>query len=244
KLTEEQKQPCYDEALKIKRKHEEEFPDWVYQPRKRQRKPLPPPVCAALSSTSQSTITASPAGGRSLQAPSRPVVIPRGGSSSTIQPMASTDQRAAPATLLQTTSASSTSVTVPAPTLPLRPAIPPQLFAGPAQAKDLHAASGLTYSLKTPTPLFKSASRKRSNITTTNGSSSAADRPPQLAEPCSRVRPGQLRRGAVFQPLPQLDMEDLKELLPDSPSSSSVLLANVTGSDVEEEQEEKLLQAL
>lgn len=86
-------------------------------------------------------------------------------------------------------SASSTSVTVPAPTLPLHPAIPPQFFAEPAQAKDLHAASGLTFSLKTSTPVFKSTSKKHSNITTTNSSSSASNREPPKKYPRLPVFP-------------------------------------------------------
>ncbi|XP_078405860.1 transcription factor SOX-30-like [Cetorhinus maximus] len=38
KLTEEQKKPYYDEAQKIKEKHREEFPGWVYQPRPGKKK--------------------------------------------------------------------------------------------------------------------------------------------------------------------------------------------------------------
>ncbi|XP_075061492.1 transcription factor SOX-30 [Mixophyes fleayi] len=41
RLTEEQKKPYYDEAFKIKEKHREEFPGWVYQPRPGKKKKFP-----------------------------------------------------------------------------------------------------------------------------------------------------------------------------------------------------------
>ncbi|XP_009504442.2 transcription factor SOX-30 [Phalacrocorax carbo] len=179
KLTEEQKQPYYDEAQKIKRRHREEFPGWVYQPRQGKRKRFPLPVSAVFSSASQSIIATNPSGICPFQSPAYSVVIPNVknsighpvcGSPSAIRLPASSIQHAGPITLFQTTSASTASVAVPAPTLPLHPIISPQHFADPAQAEALDVSSGLSFSLKRPTPVFiESFSRNPSNITTTNG---------------------------------------------------------------------------
>ncbi|XP_062463497.1 transcription factor SOX-30 isoform X1 [Pezoporus occidentalis] len=76
KLTEEQKQPYYDEAHKIKQRHREEFPDWVYQPRPSKRKRFALPVSAIFPGVSQSVITTNPAGICPIQSPAYSVVIP------------------------------------------------------------------------------------------------------------------------------------------------------------------------
>ncbi|KAK9406443.1 transcription factor SOX-30 [Crotalus adamanteus] len=60
KLTEEQKKPYYDEAQKIKEKHREEFPGWVYQPRPGKRKRFPLTVSTVFSGTTQNIIATSP----------------------------------------------------------------------------------------------------------------------------------------------------------------------------------------
>ncbi|XP_072729247.1 transcription factor SOX-30 isoform X3 [Ciconia boyciana] len=146
KLTEEQKQPYYDEAQKIKQRHREEFP---------------------------------------------------GESPSAIRLPASSIQHAGPITLFQTTSASTASVAVPAPTLPLRPVISPQHFAEPAQTEALDVSSGLNCSLKRPTPVFiESFSRNPSNITTNNGRFSVSNSEPPKEYPGVSIFP----RGV---PLPQ-----------------------------------------
>ncbi|XP_075365829.1 transcription factor SOX-30 isoform X3 [Mycteria americana] len=146
KLTEEQKQPYYDEAQKIKQRHREEFP---------------------------------------------------GESPSAIRLPASSIQHAGPITLFQTTSASTASVAVPAPTLPLHPVISPQHFAEPAQTEALDVSSGLNCSLKRPTPVFiESFSRNPSNITTNNGRFSVSNSEPPKEYPGVSIFP----RGV---PLPQ-----------------------------------------
>ncbi|XP_075571851.1 transcription factor SOX-30 [Pelecanus crispus] len=206
KLTEEQKQPYYDEAQKIKQRHREEFPGWVYQPRPGKRKRFPLPVSAVFSSTSQSIIATSPAGMCPFQSPVYPVVIPNVKNSighpvcespSAIRLPASSIQHAGAITLFQSTSASTASVAVPAPTLPLRPVISPQHFAEPAQTEALDVPSGLNCSLKRPTPVFiESFSRNPSNITTTNGRFSVSNSEPPKEYPGVSIFP----RGV---PLPQ-----------------------------------------
>ncbi|XP_068004221.1 transcription factor SOX-30 [Melanerpes formicivorus] len=179
KLTEEQKQPYYDEAHKIKQKHREEFPGWVYQPRQGKRKRFPLPVSAVFSSASQSIIATNPAAVCPFQPPACSVVIPSVqtgighavcGAPPAIRLPAPSLQRAGPITFFQTTSTSTTSVVVPAPTLPLYPVISPQHVAEPAQRETLNASSGLNCSPKRLTPVFtESFSRTPSSITTTNG---------------------------------------------------------------------------
>ncbi|NXS65641.1 SOX30 factor, partial [Pandion haliaetus] len=207
KLTEEQKQPYYDEALKIKQRHREEFPGWVYQPRPGKRKRFPLPVSAVFSGTSQSIIATNPAGICPFQSPAYSVVIPNVKnnighpvcefSTPTIRLPASSIQQAGPITLFQTTSASTASVAVPAPTLPLHPIISPQHFAEPAQTEALDVSSGLSCSLKRPTPVFiESFGRNPSNITTTNGRFSVSNSEPPKEYPGVSIFP----RGV---PLPQ-----------------------------------------
>ncbi|NWQ87671.1 SOX30 factor, partial [Burhinus bistriatus] len=204
KLTEEQKQPYYDEARKIKQRHREEFPGWVYQPRPGKRKRFPLPVSAVFSSASQSIITTSPAGICPFQSPAYPVVIPNIKNSighpvceapSAIRLPASSVQHAGPITLFQTTSASTPSVAVPAPTLPLRPVISPQHFAEPAQAGALDVSSGLNCSLKRRTPVFIE-SRNPSNVTTTNSRVSVSNSDPPKGFPGVSVFP----RGVPLPP--------------------------------------------
>ncbi|XP_027499124.1 transcription factor SOX-30 [Corapipo altera] len=175
KLTEEQKQPYYEEANKIKLRHREEFPGWVYQPNK--KKCFPPSRSAVFSGTSQSTIATSPAGPRPFPSPvysfANPNVKDSIGhpvcESPVIHLPASSSQHTRPVTLFQTTGASTTSVAVPVPTLPLRPVISSQHFAKSAQT-EAFVSSGLNFSLKRPAPVFaESFSRNPSNITTTNG---------------------------------------------------------------------------
>ncbi|NXS96841.1 SOX30 factor, partial [Jacana jacana] len=186
KLTEEQKQPYYDEAQKIKQRHREEFPGWVYQPRPGKRKRFPLPVSAVFSGTSQSIITTSPAGICPFQSPAYSVVIPSVktsighpvcGAPSAIHLPASSIQHAGPITFFQTTSTSTPSVAVPAPTLPLRPVISPQHFAKPAQAEALDVPSGFNCPLKRRTPVFIES--RNPTITTINRFSVSNSEPPK-----------------------------------------------------------------
>ncbi|NWX45443.1 SOX30 factor, partial [Steatornis caripensis] len=199
KLTEEQKKPYYDEAQKIKQRHREEFPDWVYQPQPSKRKRFPLPASTVFSSTSQTIITTNPAAICPIQSPAYSVVIPNVKNSighpvcedaSAIHLPASSIQHASPVTLYKSTSASTTLVAVPAPALPLHPAISPENFAEPAQTEAL-VSSGLNSSLKGPTPvLIESFSENTSNITTTNDKFSVFDIEPPKEYPGVSNFPG------------------------------------------------------
>ncbi|NXC56178.1 SOX30 factor, partial [Aleadryas rufinucha] len=179
KLTEEQKQPYYEEANKIKLRHREEFPGWVYQPNK--KKCSPPPGSAAFSGTSQSTITTNPAGTLPFSSPTYSFVnsnvknsIGRPVCEFSVSPAirlpASSIQHAGPMTLFQTTAASTTSVAVAVPTLPLHSVVSSQHFAEPAQT-EAFVSPGLNFSLKRPAPVFAESfsSRNPSNISSTSG---------------------------------------------------------------------------
>nr|XP_009940937.1 PREDICTED: transcription factor SOX-30 [Opisthocomus hoazin] len=205
KLTEEQKQPYYDEAHKIKQKHREEFPGWIYQPRPGKKKRFPLPVSAVFSGTSQSIISTNPSGICPFQSPAYSVVIPNVKNSighpvcesPAIRLPASSIQPAGPITLLRTTSASTASVAVPAPALTLRPIISPQHFAEPAQTEAFGVSSGLNCSPKRPTPVFmESFGRSPSNITNASGTFSVPNSEPPKECPGVSVFP----RGI---PLPQ-----------------------------------------
>ncbi|XP_059948085.1 transcription factor SOX-30-like isoform X2 [Mesoplodon densirostris] len=76
KLSEEQKKPYYDEAQKIKEKHREEFPGWIYQPRSGKRKRFPLSVSNVLSGSTQYIISANPTTVYPYCSPTSSVVIP------------------------------------------------------------------------------------------------------------------------------------------------------------------------
>ncbi|XP_038267805.1 transcription factor SOX-30 [Dermochelys coriacea] len=178
KLTEEQKKPYYDEAQKIKEKHREEFPGWVYQPRPGKRKRFPLTVSTVFSGTSQNIITTNPTTVYPFRSPTYSVVIPNVQNSighpvceapSTIQLPAPSIQHPGPITLFQPSVGNTTPVAVPAPNLPLHPVIPPQRFAGPAQTEAHHVPSGSSCSVKRPIPVcIESSSRNPSNASTTH----------------------------------------------------------------------------
>ncbi|NXY40844.1 SOX30 factor, partial [Ceuthmochares aereus] len=179
KLTEEQKQPYYDEAYRIKKKHSEEFPDWVYQPRLGKRKHSPLPTAPVFSSASQNIVTTSPTGILPFQSPACSFVIcsfnsighrlPICGAPPAMCLPISTIQHAGPVTLFQTSGTNNTSVAVPAPTLPLSPVFPPRFFAEPAHTEALTMPSVLNCSLMNPTPVvIESFSRNPRNITPPN----------------------------------------------------------------------------
>ncbi|NXH14364.1 SOX30 factor, partial [Bucco capensis] len=181
KLTEEQKKPYYDEAHKIRLKHSAEFPDWVYQPRQGKKKSFPLPISAIFSSTSQGIITTNAATVCPIPTPPYSVVIssvknsiahPVCGAPSAVRPPPSSIQHAAPITLFQTTtSTSTTSTAVQTSSPPLCPLLhAPQHFAELANTKALGVSSAVSCSVKRPTPDFTEGfSRNSSNITTTNG---------------------------------------------------------------------------
>ncbi|XP_069340405.1 transcription factor SOX-30 isoform X2 [Eulemur rufifrons] len=76
KLSEEQKKPYYDEAQKIKEKHREEFPGWVYQPRPGKRKRFPLSVSNVFSGTTENIISTNPTTIYPYRSPTYSVVIP------------------------------------------------------------------------------------------------------------------------------------------------------------------------
>ncbi|XP_008145898.2 transcription factor SOX-30 isoform X2 [Eptesicus fuscus] len=76
KLSEEQKKPYYDEAQKIKEKHREEFPGWVYQPRPGKRKRFPLSVSNVFSGTTQNITSPNPTTIYPYRSPTYSVVIP------------------------------------------------------------------------------------------------------------------------------------------------------------------------
>ncbi|XP_058577537.1 transcription factor SOX-30 isoform X2 [Neofelis nebulosa] len=76
KLSEEQKKPYYDEAQKIKEKHREEFPGWVYQPRPGKRKRFPLSVSNVFSGTTQNIMSTNPTTIYPYRSPTYSVVIP------------------------------------------------------------------------------------------------------------------------------------------------------------------------
>lgn len=92
------------------------------------------------------------------------VLFPEGESPAICLP-ASSIQHAGPMTLFQTTAASTTSVAVAVPTLPLRPVVSSQHFAEPAQT-EAFVPPGLNFSLKRPAPVFAESfsNRNPSNI--------------------------------------------------------------------------------
>ncbi|XP_027697563.1 transcription factor SOX-30 [Vombatus ursinus] len=176
KLSEEQKKPYYDEAQKIKEKHREEFPGWVYQPRPGKRKRFPLSVSTVFSGTTQNIISTNPTTIYPYRSPTYSVVIPSlqntithpvGEAPPTIQLPTPPVQRPSPITLLQPSVASTAQVAVPAPSLPLRPALPPQRFAGPTQTDTHHLHPGANRSVKRPTPVsLESTSRNPTSAST------------------------------------------------------------------------------
>ncbi|XP_045648100.1 transcription factor SOX-30 isoform X1 [Ursus americanus] len=162
KLSEEQKKPYYDEAQKIKEKHREEFPGWVYQPRPGKRKRFPLSVSNVFSGTTQNIISTNPTTIYPYRSPTYSVVIPSlqntithpvGDAPPAIQLPTPAVQRPSPISLFQPSVSSTAQVAVQAPSLPLRPALPPQRFAGPSQTDTHRLHSGASRSVKRPTPV-------------------------------------------------------------------------------------------
>ncbi|XP_058704901.1 transcription factor SOX-30 isoform X2 [Poecile atricapillus] len=149
---------------------------WVYQPNK--KKCSPPPGSTAFLGTSQSTMTTNPAGTLPFSSPTCSFVNSNVKNSighpvcesPAIHLPASSIQHAGPMTVFQTTAASTTSVAVAVPTLPLRSGVSSQHFAEPAQT-EAFVSPGLSFSLKRPAPVFTESfsSRNPSNISSTSG---------------------------------------------------------------------------
>ncbi|XP_039766108.1 transcription factor SOX-30 [Ornithorhynchus anatinus] len=166
KLSEEQKKPYYDEAQKIKEKHREEFPGWVYQPRPGKRKRYPISASSVFSTTTQSVITTNPTTIYPYRSPAYSVVIPNLQSTIT-HPVSDTPptiqlptlpaspvQRLSPIAIFPTSVASSAPVAIPAPSLPLHPSLtPPQHFVGPPQTDSHCLLSGAGHPINRPTPM-------------------------------------------------------------------------------------------
>ncbi|XP_075399291.1 transcription factor SOX-30 [Tenrec ecaudatus] len=162
KLSEEQKKPYYDEAQKIKEKHREEFPGWVYQPRPGKRKRFPLSVSNVFSGTTQSIISTNPTAIYPYRSPTYSVVIPSlqntithpvGETTPATQLPTPAVQRPSPITLFQPSVSSTAQVAVQTPSLPLRPALPAQRFAGPSQTDTHGLHSEASRSVKRPTPV-------------------------------------------------------------------------------------------
>ncbi|XP_075845765.1 transcription factor SOX-30 isoform X1 [Microtus pennsylvanicus] len=169
KLSEEQKKPYYDEAQKIKEKHREEFPGWVYQPRPGKRKRFPLSVSNVFSGTTQNIISTNPTTIYPYRSPTYSVVIPGlqntithpvGEAPPAIQLPTPAVQRPSPITLFQPSVSSTGPVAGPPPSLTPRPSLPPQRFSGPPQTDVHRLPSGTSRSVKRPTPVsLESTSR-------------------------------------------------------------------------------------
>ncbi|XP_076993647.1 transcription factor SOX-30 isoform X2 [Tamandua tetradactyla] len=169
KLSEEQKKPYYDEAQKIKEKHREEFPGWVYQPRPGKRKRFPLSVSNVFSGTTQNIISTNPTTIYPYRSSTYSVVIPSlqntithpvGEAPPAIQLPTPAVQLPSPITLFQPSVSSAAQVAVQASSMPLHPALPPQRFAGPSQTDTHRLHSTSSCSVKRPTPVsLESTSR-------------------------------------------------------------------------------------
>ncbi|XP_003900489.1 transcription factor SOX-30 isoform X1 [Papio anubis] len=203
KLSEEQKKPYYDEAQKIKEKHREEFPGWVYQPRPGKRKRFPLSVSNVFSGTTQNIISTNPTTVYPYRSPTYSVVIPSlqnpithpvGETSPAIQLPTPAVQRPSPVTLFQPSVSSAAQVAVQDPSLPLYPALPPQRFAGPSQTDTHQLHSEGTHTVKQPTPVSLESTNRISNSASTAHARFATStiQPPKeysSVSPCPRSAP-------------------------------------------------------
>ncbi|XP_042308608.1 transcription factor SOX-30 [Sceloporus undulatus] len=207
KLTEEQKKPYYDEAQKIKEKHREEFPGWVYQPRPGKRKRFPLTVSTVFSGTTQNIIASSPMTASSVftgtsqniittnpttiypfRSPTYSVVIPNVQNSighpvceapSTIQLPAPTAQHPGPITLFQPNVGSTPPLAAPTGNLPIRPVLQSPRFATPSPTEAHRVSSGTNCSIKRPIQVsIESASRNLNSTSTTHSRYSLSNSQP------------------------------------------------------------------
>lgn len=169
KLSEEQKKPYYDEAQKIKEKHREEFPGWVYQPRPGKRKRFPLSVSSVFSGTTQNIISTNPTTTYPYHSPTYSVIIPGlqntithpvGEAPPAIQLPTPAFQCPSPITLFQPSVSSTGLVAGPPPGLTPCPSLSPQCFTGPPQTDVHRLPSGTSHSVKRSTPVsLESTSR-------------------------------------------------------------------------------------
>uniref|UniRef100_A0A2K6KJ28 Transcription factor SOX-30 n=1 Tax=Rhinopithecus bieti TaxID=61621 RepID=A0A2K6KJ28_RHIBE len=220
KLSEEQKKPYYDEAQKIKEKHREEFPGWVYQPRPGKRKRFPLSVSNVFSGTTQNIISTNPTTVYPYRSPTCSVVIPSlqnpithpvGETSPAIQLPTPAVQRPSPVTLFQPSVSSAAQVAIQDPSLPLYPALPPQRFAGPSQTDTHQLHSEGTHTVKQPTPVSLESTNRISNSASTAHARFATStiQPPKeysSVSPCPRSAPipqaSPIPHPHVYQPPP------------------------------------------
>ncbi|XP_030068319.1 transcription factor SOX-30 [Microcaecilia unicolor] len=185
KLSEDQKKPYYDEAQKIKEKHREEFPGWVYQPRPGKRKRFPLSSSTVFSSTSQNMITTSQPTIYPYRSPTYSVVIPSlshsvGEAPPALQLPAPPVQRPTPITLFQPSVGNGSQIAVQTPNLPLRPPLPPQRSVLSTQADAHHGLSGPSTGPsrsmeRTPAVSVENSSRNMSNDSSVHSRFTASD---------------------------------------------------------------------
>nr|XP_033783385.1 transcription factor SOX-30 [Geotrypetes seraphini] len=185
KLSEDQKKPYYDEAQKIKEKHREEFPGWVYQPRPGKRKRFPLSSSTVFSSTSQNMITTSQPTIYPYRSPTYSVVIPSlshsvGEAPPALQLPAPPVQRPTPITLFQPSVGNASQIAVQTPNLPLRPPLPPQRSVLSTQADAHHGLSGPSTGPsrsmeRTPAVSVENSSRNMNNDSSVHSRFTASD---------------------------------------------------------------------
>uniref|UniRef100_A0A8C6AU46 Transcription factor SOX-30 n=1 Tax=Monodon monoceros TaxID=40151 RepID=A0A8C6AU46_MONMO len=220
KLSEEQKKPYYDEAQKIKEKHREEFPGWIYQPRPGKRKRFPLSVSNVLSGTTQNIISTNSTTVYPYCSPTYSVVIPSLQNPIThsvdeappaIQLPTPAVQRPSPITVFQPSISSTAQVAVQAPSLPLCPPLLPQCFAGPSETDTHQLYSGASRSVKRPAPVFlESTSRIPTSARTAHARFAASTIQPPKEYPsistCPRSAPipqaPPIPHSHIFQPPP------------------------------------------
>ncbi|MEE6478259.1 hypothetical protein FKM82_011795 [Ascaphus truei] len=212
KLSEEQKKPYYDEAQKIKEKHREEFPSWVYQPRPGKRKPFQPSVSSDYSSSSRNMTTTNQAPMYSYSSPAYSVMIPSlshtvGDEAPPLQVAPPSIQRPTPITVLQTSIGNHAQMALQSPPLAFHPS-----------ASDMHhtlsvPSSGHMRSIERPPAVsMESSVRSMSNESSVHSRYSMPDlhlsKEYGSLPTCSRSAPmpppPTLQHPHVYQPPPHL----------------------------------------
>ncbi|XP_036900892.1 transcription factor SOX-30 [Sturnira hondurensis] len=193
---------------------------WVYQPRPGKRKRFPLSVSNVFSGTTQNITSTNPTTIYPYRSPTYSVVIPSlqntiihpvGEAPPAVQLPTPAVQRLSPITLFQPTVSSTAQVAVQAPSLPLRPALPPQCFAGPSHTDAHPLQSEANHSVKRPTPVSpESTTRLPSSASTAHARFAASTLQPPKEYPgvatCPRGAPipqaPPLPHSHVYQPPP------------------------------------------
>lgn len=145
---------------------------------------------------------------RKCQAPDLYLSLSEGDTAPAIQLPTPTVQRPSPITLFQPSVASAAQVSVQPPSLPLRPAPPPQRFVGPSQTDPHRLHSGTSHpSVKRPTPVsLESTSRIPTSVSTAHARFAASTpQPPKeysSISTCPRGTPVPMPHSHVYQPSP------------------------------------------